>query len=146
MTVGLFALYILIISYIRTVVGTNSFTTFIVIMTGIFTMLLGVFWLRERNLYYDYIMQRRIEEGQVEYMLCPNCKSVQIKGMRQCSICREVWLTCRACHIPFEPGSHVLIAPCCGEGFHYDHFEVALRETGLCPHCGSDMALKTTNW
>ena len=149
--VGLFAIFAFII-YLLAIINLNAITqgaqTFriIAIVSVVYLIMMMIIWLRERSLYYDYIMKRRIESGNAEYLLCPYCKMIQVKGREYCSSCEKAWIICRSCQVPFESESKILISPCCGQGFHFEHFESDVREYGVCPHCHSDLPLETTNW
>ena len=66
---------------------------------------------------------------------CLKCEYEQSIGSDFCQKCKESWYICRECLIPFEEGSSVLISPCCGQGFHPDHYVQATKKNQSCPHC-----------
>ncbi|MHA2501898.1 MAG: hypothetical protein ACXAE3_03430 [Candidatus Kariarchaeaceae archaeon] len=138
--------YIVIIGYLRNFIDGPGYFGVLAVFSLTYFLLLILLWVRERTLYFDYIMQRRIESGNAQYLLCPSCRVIQVKGTLQCSSCGDEWIVCQTCRVPFEPETKVLVSPCCGLGFHFDHFEAALRELGYCPVCKSDLPLNTANW
>ena len=142
----LMVIYLLLLTYVQSKVSDNRFFEVILLISTIYVALIIALWIRERNLFYDFVMERRINAGNSEYLLCPYCQTIQMKGLDHCQSCQAEWILCQVCKVPFEPGSKILISPCCGLGFHYDHFETAIRENGRCPFCNSDLAVQTSNW
>ena len=70
------------------------------------------------------------------FIACPYCGHFQAKGKMECDHCHKEWQICWSCKQPFPPGSSVLITPCCGQGFHYQHFAEAYFKNDRCPNCG----------
>ncbi|MDH5402751.1 MAG: hypothetical protein OEZ01_00675 [Candidatus Heimdallarchaeota archaeon] len=92
---------------------------------------------------YQKLAERDIDTG---FVFCPNCSQLQSIDQKECLECLVNYDSCQVCLIPFSKGSSVLIAPCCGLGFHPDHFEGTLREIGVCPSCLSNDVIMEVNW
>lgn len=154
MRIGIIVGFISFVIVVRAIaqdlqLGDRSLQIFeiLALLSGLEILILVILWIHDSNTkMLERTARNRVTAVGVQYVTCPNCQKKQLKTNEQCASCNNPLILCKSCNEPFDVGSTVLIAPCCGEGFHREHFEVALLEQSKCPYCGSMQAIVESNW
>lgn len=131
--------------------------SFILLARGTLSELEGVFvFLASASTTYSFFLlsfwlkQRRSRSYKIipvtTDLNCPTCNFEIAYGEPFCEICGTDLYYCELCHGLLTKEDKVIIAPCCGKGFHLDHLQPYVLQNGKCPACGSTMITEISEW
>ncbi len=115
----------------------EGFALLVALLSSGYTLLLLSIWVRS-GAYGMKILYNTLRYVQ---STCPTCHYPVTYGDENCEVCGSYLHFCEVCKGVLRSEEEIVVAPCCGAGFHLDHFEPWVRLTGRCPACGSEEVL-----